>query len=149
MGLHAASQRVSHGSSERILLRPANHHCSARFSQSFGPNFQLLQVSFGSDSFAIGGYFSLDHQLFCKACICEVLHVRSVCQCYHKDLCSLKESLLSDMWHHALGTSLYSCLSFEKVLVCFNVRLHMVHLMVSKDASLHISPSCDAIYAQS
>ena len=73
--------------------------------------------------FAIGGSFSLDHQLFCKALPgTYYLHGRSVCQWDRKDLCSLKESLLPDMWHHALGSMLVTASTFKKFLsdgTCF------------------------------
>ena len=117
------TQRVLRpSSSQRILcstLRPAGIIIAAHAfpKPSFGPSSQLLQVSFARILFAIGGSFSLDHQLFCKA-LPGITYMAGRFVSGITKICvlCLKESLLSDMWHHALGSMVVTASTFKKFL---------------------------------
>ena len=139
---------------ESLTLRPDNQPSSLqarpRFSQTLRQSFQRLQVSFGQPSlfytprlFLIGSSINLQG-LHLQFIIWNSvpLNIHKICELHQNPFCQAYGST-----PRAGGT----LQSFEEKTCAFlggQLQVpHVLKLMVWKNASLHISPACDAIFA--
>ena len=139
---------------ESLTLRPDNQPSSLqarpRFSQTLRQSFQRLQVSFGQPSlfytprlFLIGSSINLQGlHLPCIIWNSVPLNIHKICELHQNPFCQTYGST-----PRAGGT----LQNFEEKTCAFLGRQlqvpHGLKLMVWKNASLHISPACDAIFA--
>ena len=158
-GLHTG-ERVQEGCCivslrESLTLRldnqPSSLQARPRFSQTLRQVSSDCKLHLATPAFfTLRGYFSLDRQLTYKDCICRVLFGSQFLWTFTRFVSSIRIPFVRHTAAHPGQEAL--CKALKKKLAPFSVdncKCLMVFnmLMVWKNASLHISPACDAIFA--
>ena len=135
--LHPPTLRESFAQLSNQLL--SSSLWSARFSQTL-PSSQLLRVSFGQILFAMQRLFLIVPSIILQGFVNQVLLRWQVgLSVWSQRFVFSEKSLLSDMWHQALGSMV---VTFKKFL---SASLDFGTCCTWWSQRMHISLGCDAI----